>query len=252
MTAPSNRRWWSWLLRGGSEGKAPSPALIAEWEQRLARQAVLMKLVAPSSTLPYNASWFGRVNVALPDETWPHWNDRPLWPLCQLNLTELPWRPSVLDDLEMITLFVDDDHPQMDEPNGSSWVLRAYPRLASLQSVNPPNFHEPPPMRAMSIQWSEPVVDFPTHDLLPNDIPAVLREQYYDLKVFECQDGSKAGGWPYCVQAEPGWMLENSNHRFAFQIGSEEEAHWMWGDLGTAYFGRDTNRESWVMDWQCY
>ena len=52
------------------------------------------------------ASWFGRVNVCAPDESWPTMDGEPMHALCQINLTGLPFRPPRLDDIEFVTLFI--------------------------------------------------------------------------------------------------------------------------------------------------
>jgi uncharacterized protein YwqG len=58
------------------------------------------------------------------------------------------------------------------------------------------------------------------------------------------------------VQSEPWWWRHEpdaAEFEFAFQIDTEDEAHWMWGDSGTAYFARSKRTPNkWAFDWQCY
>ena len=74
------------------------------------------------------ASWFGRVGFALPEETWPYSDGKPMHALCQINLTDLPFRPPRLDDLEFITVFIGPDGLPIvgANANGTNWYLRAY------------------------------------------------------------------------------------------------------------------------------
>src|SRR5215211_5065659 len=98
------------------------------------------------------ASWFGRVQVALPHETWPMHANRPMTPLCQINCAELPYRPDTLADIALITLFADlDKFPygnfdaagNLEEvkANGDTWLLRAYPSLDGLVRIQQPALH---------------------------------------------------------------------------------------------------------------
>ena len=63
---------------------------------------------------------------------------------------------------------------------------------------------------------------------------------------------SKVGGWPYLIQGAI-WFWDDAPE-YVFQIDTEDEAGWMWGDAGTAYFGRGKaeKRDQWHFDWQCY
>jgi hypothetical protein len=75
--------------------------------------------------------------------------------LCQVNLTELPFRPPRLDDLKFIAVFVGPDELPTDAANGTNWCLRAYRSvdqlvpLASLQTGSP---IKPFPMRPKVIE----------------------------------------------------------------------------------------------------
>ena len=72
-------------------------------------------------------SWFGRVNFAADGEDWPRSHGRPMHALCQINLTEMPFRPPRLDDVDFVTVFVGPDELPSDDINGMNWFLRAYP-----------------------------------------------------------------------------------------------------------------------------
>ncbi len=82
---------------------------------RRASRAVVGGFRPPSDPL---ASWFGRVNVALPGEDWPTSAASPMMPLVQFNLAELPFRPESIADIAMITLFIDQEELPVSTPNG--------------------------------------------------------------------------------------------------------------------------------------
>ncbi len=232
-----------------------------EWQRQLERPCVPIK-VGGSLSPDRNqlASAFGRVDVCLPGEHWPTWREKPLWPLCQLNLTEAPWRPNSLADIELIALFIsfhfmEAEFPWLRDPGegkGASWCLRKYPSVDALVPLVAPSHGST--IRDTQVLWSNVTPDSPTHDLLPLDLPDNLRDTYYEMN-FPRIHATKLGGWPSCVQSEPWWYHQDSDDDFSFaiQIDSESEAGWMWGDSGTAYFARSQrDPRKWAFDWQCY
>lgn len=201
------------------------------------------------------ASWFGSVRVSLPGETWPVWNGKPMMPLCQFNLKEIPYLPDNLVDIALIAVFVQqDDLPMFHTANGDQWLLRAYTALTDLVVIPEPadqGYIKPFPIR-----WEIVEEDYPTWDDASSlDLPAEIRENYDDL--FDTQQGTKIGGWPFTAQSEIYWAPLNehpANPEYVFQIDSETKAHWAWGDSGFGYFGRGTGifRDQWTLEWQCY
>ncbi|MBO0765644.1 MAG: DUF1963 domain-containing protein [Hyphomicrobiaceae bacterium] len=232
-----------------------------EWKDRLARTASVMELAArpPSAAA---SSCFGRVGVAAPGESWPTWRDKPLWPLCQLDLREAGYRPPILADLTFLALFIagnywEGDFPYLVDPgsgDAATWGLRAYTAVDGLVALPAPDHGTSP--RPASIRWSTVSNDYPAHDMLPNDMPCDLRESTYEQDWVVGHHASKLGGWPSCVQSEPWWWRsepDRAEFECAFQIDTEDEAHWMWGDSGTAYVARSQARpNTWAFDWQCY
>jgi hypothetical protein len=175
-------------------------------------------------------------------------------------LTEAPWRPESLADIELIALFISSDFmegefPWLRDPgegNGASWCLRTYRSVGALVPLVAPLHGST--IRDSDVRWGNVTPDLPTHDLLPLDLPDNLRETYYEMN-FPRIHVTKLGGWPSCVQSEPWWYLQNNDDDFSFaiQIDSESKAGWMWGDNGTAYFARSQrDPRKWAFDWQCY
>lgn len=199
------------------------------------------------------ASWFGRIRLAEVNEGWPMHADKPMIPLCQLNLTESPYVPSNLEDIAFLTIFISAQELPLDTPNGEGWELRAYSSLENLTEIVEPSHGSH--IRPFPIRWELIEEDYPSHEDISIALPEDIDDIYYDL--FEVKYCSKIGGWPSLIQSEIFWAPFNqhpANLEYAFQIDSEEKAGWMWGDAGVGYFGRGTGQatDNWALSWQCY
>jgi uncharacterized protein YwqG len=198
-------------------------------------------------------SWFGRVHLAQAHESWPMHAGKPMIPLCQLNLTEAPYVPPNLKDIALLTIFISADTLPLDTPKGEGWELRAYASLENLTEIAEPDHGSR--IRPFPIRWELIEEDYPSWEDVAIALPKAIEDNYYDL--FEVKNCSKIGGWPSLIQSEIYWAPFNrhpANPQYAFQIASEEKAHWMWGDAGVGYFGRGTGQASntWTLAWQCY
>lgn len=176
--------------------------------------------------------------------------------LCQINLTEMPFRPPRLDDLEFIAVFIGPKELPTDgaDANGTNWCLRAYRRvddLIPLQAANTGSWIKPFPMRAKVIDE-----DYPCLDDVPRPVPPEAEDNYYDY--FSNAGGFKLGGWPTLIQSEifwGPWQKHPIAPEYVFQIDTTQKANWIWGDNGVGYFGRGTvdgRRDEWAIAWQCY
>jgi len=228
--------------------------VLKDLKNKLARpasRAVVGGFRPPSD--PF-ASWIGKVNVALPGEDWPTSAGRPMMPLCQFNMAEVPFRPENLSDVAFLTVFIDQNELPMDAPNGEGWLLRAYSSVAGLVPIAPPVNRGS--IKPFPVRWELIEQDYPCWD----DVSSMAmrpesHEEYYDH--FHTQDGTKLGGWPRLIQSEIFWAPLNqhpANPEYVFQIDCEEKAQWSWGDGGVGHFGRGTGeaRDVWTLEWQCY
>lgn len=227
---------------------------IDEFRKAIRRRAIGFEIGGFRPPQNPMSSWFGRVGFSLPGEAWPSTDGQPMHALCQINLTELPFRPPRLDDLEMIAVFIGPDDLPFDAPNGINWCLRGYRSLEQLVRlpVEQTRTHiKPFPMRAYVIEE-----DYPRHEDMPCEVPVQIKDEYHKL----CKNvfAFKLGGWPSLVQSEISWGAWNQ-HPFApeyvFQIDSTEKGNWYWGDTGLGYFGRGTapgHENEWALEWQCY
>jgi uncharacterized protein YwqG len=231
-------------------------AAADEFRTTIQRRAICLEIGGFRNPDSPATSWFGHVAFALPGEFWPCMDRKPMHALCQINLTELPFRPPRLDDLEFITVFIGPDELPTDgaNSNGTNWCLRAYPSIAQLVPLSSPqtgSLMEPFPMRPKIIEE-----DYPCREDVPCAVPPELDDQYFDL--FQNVPGFKMGGWPTLIQSEIYWAPWK-NHlispEYVFQIDSTEKGNWMWGDSGVGYFGRGTaigRQNEWAVEWQCY
>jgi hypothetical protein len=260
-----------WLRGRGGEGQDPpqeppskppqgppqEPGDVDAVRAQLRRRAIHMEIGGFRPPEGPGGSWFGGVNLALPGEAWPTHNGKPMYALAQIDLTQLPFRPPRLDDVEMITIFIDDDLPTDHEPNGDGWCLRAYPdasALIPLAQVDTGSYIKPFPMRPRVIDE-----DYPNWEDVPIELSKDIRERYHDL--FQTAEGLKLGGWPFLVQSEiywgggGPWEEHPAQPEYVFQIDSTDKGSWMWGDSGLGYFGRGTRpgrTDEWALSWQCY
>ncbi|NTW29523.1 MAG: DUF1963 domain-containing protein [Coriobacteriia bacterium] len=200
-----------------------------------------------------DASWFGHVGICAPGEDWPFWNGRPMVPLCQLNLKEMPFRPPYLEDIDAIAVFVDEEDLPDGAANGQGWLVRTYRDLDSLVPLPSPGSFSVRPFPLFARVVDD---DFPCWDDVPIELPEDIADQYEVL--FTNSGGLKLGGWPTLVQSEICWApfsQHPARPEYVFQIDSTEKANWSWGDQGVAYIGRGTvlgSTDVWTLSWQCY
>ena len=163
---------------------------IDDFGARIARRAVVLDLggFRPPDEPP--ASWFGRVSVCAPGESWPHVDGEPMHALAQIDLCDFPYRTPGTEDLEFIAVFVGPGRLPIDTPNGERWLVRTYPDASVLVPLEPVDSGSPAkalPMRARALER-----DYPCWEDIPEDCPDELDEDYFDR--FPNADGFKFGG----------------------------------------------------------
>ena len=210
----------------------------------ISRQAIVLDIGGfrpPDDPL---TSWFGKVNVALPAESWPESNGQPMLALCQVNVKELPVMPPHLAGIEMLVVFIGPSELPVHAPNGTNWCLRTYDDVSKLQPLTQPDGGlklKPFAMRARIVERDYPCLDDAESMGVSIDDPEEYQEKYPNI------EGFKFGGWPTLIQGPVEWDGDDSE--FVFQIDSNEKAHWQWGDGGVGYFGR--RGDEWLLTWQC-
>lgn len=198
------------------------------------------------------ATHFCLTPVALPGETWPIHDGKPMLFVCQLNLTEAPVVPKLLQDIAVITFFLDPDVGLRDDTNGKDWCLRAYKTTNELALLAPPT-DAPKIERGFECRWEE-CDDQPVYD-----DPELIVPEGFDRSDVHLDNvrRTKVGGYASNIQSEPWWGYRRhpADPRYCLQIDSEDKVGLVWGDSGTIYLARGTvsgSEDDWFLDWQCY
>jgi hypothetical protein len=244
---------------------------LRKLRDKFSRRAVVLEIGGFRPPKDPAVSWFGRVNLALPDETWPYSDNEPMHALCQINLTELPFRPPRLGDIDFLTLFIGPKQLPRDAANGTNWCLRTYRDIAALvplrqvktgisikaRSRSAATSHQQITFfpKAMPMRASVLESDYPCYDDIADDLPDDFDYDEFD-ELFKNTIGFKLGGWPTLIQSEISWGKKHrAKPEYVFQIGTTQKGNWMWGDNGIGYFGRGTakgHKDEWAIDWQSY
>lgn len=101
-------------------------------------------------------SWFLK-GVSLADEGLPTWKGKPMFPLLQIRVDELPVIPDQLKGIALLVLFHNLEQHPFDEPHGEGWLIREYATLEGLQLL--PELDTP--YRAFPVQWLSVIDDAP-------------------------------------------------------------------------------------------
>ena len=155
----------------------------------------------------------------------------PMHRVLQLLVRDLPVRPAMLDDVEMLTLFVADELP-IDTPNEVGWCLRTYDALDGLRPLEPQSCS----LKPFPLAFSE-VEDWPCRDDVPPRLLALWDEHAdEDDELYRAHEGLKIGGWPSCVQSEVDWYDGDGGAipdvEFVLQVDSDHKVGFVVGDAG--------------------
>lgn len=200
-------------------------------------------------------SWFGG-NFWLPaGEEWPQSCGKPMLPLLQAVIDDLPVCPTALQAAKVLQVFADHDELPLDLPakNGDRFLVVTRGD-EPLQPIEPPfKFVMPRPFQ---IRWQSGAPEGPSWEeagALALIEPGVLDEfvqlddcfKMYGDRYYG-SSRTKVGGWATFIQGAP-----ELPGQFLLQIASEEKPRWMIGDNGNTYFSLTPEGE-WFMNWDCY
>ncbi len=181
-------------------------------------------------TLDPFATNFGMTALGMPGDVWPQSGGKPMMFVCQLNLTQAPVIPARLEDIKLVTFFVEPETAALSEENGGNWMLRAYRSLDGLTPMPvPPD--APKVRKGFECRWEEST----------------------EAKAAR----TKIGGSGSYIQSEPWWeyRAHPAAPAYCLQINSEEKVGLGWGDSGTLYIARGTasgSEDQWFLDIQFY
>ncbi|MEW4923632.1 DUF1963 domain-containing protein [Algibacter sp. 2305UL17-15] len=218
--------------------------------KKISKPSTLFRVGGLRAIDSIQASWFGKILLCKKGEDWPSIDGNLMTPLCQINLSNIPYKPDIIKDINFICVFIDKERI-FNEEGSDSVLIRTYENLDDLI-----------PLRQLEYKTSikpfqlDPYLeenDCPCWDDCPINIPEDFEDKYEML--FENKSGIKIGGWPTLIQSEIFWTPFNKNAEdisFVFQIDSIEKANWSWGNSGVGYFGKNTQTNDWSFTWQAY
>jgi hypothetical protein len=186
-------------------------------------------------------------------EEWPQSHGKPMLPLLQVVIDELPVCPPALQAAKVLQVFADQDELPIDLPakNGDRFLVITR-RDEPLEPTEPPfKFAMPRPFQ---VRWLGGAPEGPSWEEAGAFIePGVLDEFVQLDDCFELYSdryygasSTKVGGWATYIQG-----VVDLPGEFIFQIASEEKPRWMIGDNGNMYFYLSRGGE-WLMSWDCY
>jgi hypothetical protein len=224
---------------------------LKAYKQKNLRKASILNAGGFRPTGDPFASHFGLKPLALPDETWPMADGAPMMLVCQMNLTNAPAVPELLNGVTLITFFLEPEGPWKDD-SGTNWIVRAYNSLDGLVALTPPS-GAPSVHKGFEASW-QPCDDYPSLDDPDREVPDGFDDSEVEL---ESANRTKIGGWASNIQSEPWWEYRDhaAAPKYCFQVASEQKVGLQWGDGGTIYIGRGTApgfENQWFLDWQCY
>lgn len=218
--------------------------------KQISKPSTLFKVGGFKPSDDIKSSWFGKVLLSKEGEKWPDYEGDLMTPLCQLNLSNLPYKLEVLKDINFITVFVDEEKI-FNEDDNRAYLIRAYQNIEELVPLEQAEYSTA--IKAFQLEPYLSENDCPCWDDCPISIPEEFEDNYEGS--FENRSGIKIGGWPSLVQGEIFWSPFNKDAEdvnFAFQIDSIEKANWHWGDGGVGYFGINPLSNEWFFTWQGY
>jgi hypothetical protein len=191
-------------------------------------------------------SWFGR-GVCLASEPEVSFNGQALFPLLQVRVSELPEVPKALEGIALLVVYMNAAEVPYDKAHGDGWLVREY---RTLEGLAPCPTRAPKGLKSLPIKWVAGKPERPdweqANELL--NLEALeesdsARERFDKLPH---HGATKIGGYPSEIQS----LVENAGD-YVLQIGSEEKAHWQWGDNGIATFARDAGG-AWTFECQTF
>lgn len=189
-------------------------------------------------------SWFG-AGVCGESEELPLWAGKPMFPLLQIRVSELPFVPEALKDTELLVLFHAQDAYPFGKPHGEGWLIREYSSLEGLVPL--PVSSAPAAPLPFPVRWKEVCNDAPgwedawdVVDLAAVNDDSEASDAFFED--FERYSGTKVGGYPCEIQNGVGIA------DYVFQVGSEEKPQWKWADNGIGYFFK-SDKTGW--SWSC-
>lgn len=227
---------------------------IEKIKNKLRKKAVVFETgEVQLGTLP-EQSWIGRVNVGYADEGRPlDLNQKPMLPLIQLCLTDIPLIPTALQNTKVLTVFISSDFLQQPKNN---FCIREY---CSLQNLVEKDFGDgfdgikafplfPELIENDYPDWGSDDISRETLDIICQMEKEDGIEYYWDISE-RSESKHKIGGYADSCQGGVGFP---SGYEFVFQVDSDVKAELNIGDGGRIFFAKNPENHQWWSTWDCY
>lgn len=204
-------------------------------------------------------SWWGGNFLGAEGELVPvsEHSGRPMHPLVQIRVDELPETPPALSKLALLNIWIDlEDISPTDAENGNGYAVRAYPSIADLVPIGP-GYRESARLPTFPVRWCANVLEQPSWDDIAFELPSSVARSGSADWFFESQYAREAdkyrrrspvklGGWPKWFQGE-NWPVDGE---FCLQIDSTDKGRLHVGDSGSIYVFRTPG--GWAVRSDCY
>lgn len=221
---------------------------IQEIKDKLRKKAVFFHTGDAGAEHPINQSWIGRVNLGYADEGCPlDVNQKPMSPLMQLCLIDLPFIPNALRSTKLLTIFISPEFLQREEKN---FCIREY---SSLEGLVEKDFGvsfkgiKSCPLFPQLIENSFPQLD--TYDISNDLLDLIFRKEreegieYYDDIYERNKVQHQLGGYPHYCQGGGGDF--KAGYEFVLQVASDLKAELDIVDDGNMYFAKNPANNQW-------
>lgn len=223
---------------------------VVEIKDKIKRKATILKTGGKKPTGNLLESWIGSVRWSLENESIPQdKSDKNMILLATIFIKELPYIPTELNGLDLLTIFMSlDVYDNLTEEDLSPWfVIRQYSSLDGLvQREWYADIVKPFPLFPQLVDN-----DFPTWDCggissdVEDEILALENDEGVDYFNDICEEmygQHKLGGYPCFCQS--GYWFGNG-YEFVIQISSDEKAKFNIVDCGNFYFYYNVEKEDW-------
>lgn len=216
--------------------------------QRMLRPAIFGEIGGERPEKDNRArSWWGGNFLGAAGETAPicETSGRPMHPLLQIRVDELPQALPAFSGIALINIWMDlEDIPLRDAENGRGFTVRTYPEIAGLAPIGP-GYRESDALPTFPVLWRASALEQPSWDDIAFELPKRVAQSDDGNWFFQSRYATEAnqhrrtcpvklGGWPTWIQGE-NWPKDGE---FCLQIDSTDKGCFYVGDAGSIYLFR--------------
>ena len=210
----------------------------------LKKDCLLAKQIEFNKDKPILTSMTGGNFWGQKDEIWPIFDSKPMIPIISILTSELPFKSTHFNNIELINVFAYEEGAPIDEQEGSV-VIRTYSDIKGLVPLDKPKDLTKPCFR---IKWKK-AIDYPNGYQLEQSLDKEEYQRYLDnnsklMDIYPNHHGVKVGGWPYLIQET--YFLKLDEPDFVFQFDSNDV--FMFCDSGLGYFLKN-EKNGWHSHW---